>query len=102
MAQWGGLFCPVDILEQPDGTFLVTDQVPSLTCFAPDGERLGRCRPSLNGAHGMARDGLGNLYLAETQPSAVTKMRLPHHVMPVRDPSSRLSLKFWRVRSPGH
>jgi peptidylglycine monooxygenase len=75
LASWGGLSRPMDIFEQDDGTILVTDRVPSLTCFAPDGGRLGRCRPSLNGAHGVAGDRHGNLYLAETEPTSVTRMR---------------------------
>jgi peptidylglycine monooxygenase len=73
---WDGLSRPMDIFERQDGTFLVTDRVPSLTCFAPDGARLGRCRPSLNGAHGVAGDRLGNLYLAETEPASVTRLAL--------------------------
>lgn len=74
--EWGGLFHPMDIFEDADGTIFVTDQVPSLTAFAPDGTRLGRCRPSLNGAHGIFGDAAGNLFLAEIQPSCVTRLRL--------------------------
>jgi len=76
LATWDGLSRPMDMFEQDDGTVLVTDRVPSLTCFAPNGDRLGRCRPSLNGAHGIAGDRHGNLYLAETEPTSVTRMRL--------------------------
>jgi hypothetical protein len=73
---WGGLSRPMDIWEQNDGTFLVADQLPSLTRFSSNGQRLGRCRPSLNGAHGIAGDHLGNLYLAETAPTSVTRLAL--------------------------
>jgi hypothetical protein len=73
---WGGLSHPMDIFEQDDGTFLVADRLPSLTRFAPNGERLGRCRPSLNGAHGVAGDRLGNIYLAETEPTSITRLAL--------------------------
>jgi peptidylglycine monooxygenase len=73
---WNGLSHPMDIFEQDDGTFLVTDRLPSLTRFAPNGERLGRCRPSLNGAHGVAGDRLGNIYLAENEPTSVTRLAL--------------------------
>ena len=58
-----------------DGTILVSDQIPSLTAFAPDGARLGRARPSLNGAHGIARDGTGTVDLAEIEPTSVTVLR---------------------------
>lgn len=73
---WGGLSRPMDIFEQDDGTFLVADQLPSLTRFAANGQRLGRCRPSLNGAHGIAGDHRGNLYLAEIAPTSVTRLAL--------------------------
>jgi peptidylglycine monooxygenase len=66
----------MDIFEDADGTLFVTDRVPSLTAFAPDGSRLGRCRPSLNGAHGIFGDAAGNLFLAEIQPNCVTRLRL--------------------------
>jgi peptidylglycine monooxygenase len=76
LADWRGLCRPMDIFETPAGIVLVTDQVPSLTAFAPDGTRIGRCRPSLNGAHGIFGDTAGNLYLAEIQPNCITRMRL--------------------------
>lgn len=76
IASWRGLCRPMDMVEQADGTILVSDIVPSLTAFSPSGERLGRARPSLNGAHGIAGDAHGDLYLAEIDPSSVTKMRL--------------------------
>jgi peptidylglycine monooxygenase len=74
LADWRGLCRPMDIFETPAGHFLVTDQVPSLTAFAADGTRIGRCRPSLNGAHGIFGDSAGNIYLAEIQPNCITKM----------------------------
>jgi streptogramin lyase len=73
--EWGGLCRPMDIFIDAAGVIYVTDQVPSLTAFAPDGRRLGRCRPSLNGAHGIYGDANGNLFLAEIQPNCVTRMR---------------------------
>ena len=65
---------PMDLCERDDGVILVTDQVPSVNAFAPDGERIGRGRPSLNGAHGIALGGAGEIYLAEIDPSFVTKL----------------------------
>lgn len=76
LANWDGLCRPMDLCALPGGTILVTDQVPSLTAFDPDGTRLGRARPSLNGAHGIAVDGQGSLYLAEIDPSSITKLRV--------------------------
>jgi peptidylglycine monooxygenase len=78
LAEWRGLCRPMDIFADAAGVIFVTDQVPSLTAFAPDGRRLGRCRPSLNGAHGIFGDARGNLFLAEIQPNGITRMRLQH------------------------
>lgn len=74
LMDWRGLCRPMDLLERDDGVILVSDQVPSLTAFAPDGERLGRARPSLNGSHGVALAPDGEIYLAEIDPSSVTKL----------------------------
>ncbi len=75
LGAWDGLCRPMDLCETAEGLILVTDQVPSLTAFAPDGTRLGRARPSLNGAHGIARDGGETIYLAEIEPTSVTVLR---------------------------
>ena len=57
------------------GSFYVTDQVPRLSWFGGDGKLLGRCRPVLNGAHGMWRDAKsGVIYLAEQTPSRITRL----------------------------
>ena len=64
----------MDLCEDADGMILVTDQVPSVTAFSPSGERIDRARPSINGAHGIARDAAGDLYLAEIEPTSVTKL----------------------------
>jgi DNA-binding beta-propeller fold protein YncE len=74
LMNWRGLCRPMDLLERDDGAILVSDQVPSLTAFAPNGERLGRARPSLNGSHGVALGPDGAIYLAEINPSSVTKL----------------------------
>jgi peptidylglycine monooxygenase len=52
----------------------VTDLVPSLSMLSPDGRMLGRCRPVLNGAHGVWGDADGNLFLAEPNPSRITRL----------------------------
>ena len=69
LAEWRGLCRPMDLCERDDGVILVTDHA-----FAPDGTRIGRGRPSLNGAHGIALGKAGETYLAEIDPSFVTKM----------------------------
>jgi peptidylglycine monooxygenase len=50
--------------------------VPSLQKVGPKGERLGRCRPMLNGAHGIFGTPDGDLLLAEVNPSRITRLRL--------------------------
>jgi hypothetical protein len=74
LADWRGLCRPMDLCEREDGVILVTDQVPSVMAFTPDGARIDRARPSLNGAHGIAFGRMGEIYLAEIEPSAVAKL----------------------------
>ncbi len=57
-----------------DGVILVSDQAPSLIAFAPDWERLGGARPSLNGAHGVDCGRSGEIFRADTSPSGVTPL----------------------------
>ncbi len=73
---WGGLENPMDIWVDHRGMVFVTDQIPSVVQFTADGQLVGRCRPSLNGAHGIFGDGQGHLYLAEMNPPSLTRMRL--------------------------
>ncbi|WP_375459428.1 hypothetical protein [uncultured Enterovirga sp.] len=73
-AIWRGFRQPLDIWGEADGTIFVTDLVPSLHMLAPDGTRLGRCRPVLNGAHGIWGGRDGHLYLAEPNPSRLTRL----------------------------
>jgi DNA-binding beta-propeller fold protein YncE len=75
ITEWGDLYHPMDIYAGPDGMVYVTDQTPRLSMFAPDGTLVGRCRPVLNGAHGIWGDSRGNLYLAELAPeNRVTRL----------------------------
>jgi hypothetical protein len=71
---WTGFVKPLDLWGNAAGHLYVTDLVPTLTLLSPRGERLGRCRPVLNGAHGISGDKDGNLYLAEPSPSRVTRL----------------------------
>lgn len=70
---WGGFKQPLDIWGDGDALF-VTDLVPSLSMLSHDGKLLGRCRPVLNGAHGVWGDADGNLFLAEGNPSRITRL----------------------------
>lgn len=68
---------PMDVHGGPDGSFYVTDQTPRLSWFSREGRLLGRCRPVLNGAHGVWRDARGGvIYLAEMNPSRIMR-RVP-------------------------
>jgi hypothetical protein len=71
---WYGFKQPLDIWGDDEDNLFVTDLVPSLSMLTSDGEFVGRCRPVLNGAHGVWGDGSGNLYLAEVSPSRVTRL----------------------------
>jgi peptidylglycine monooxygenase len=62
---WPDLYHPMDIYVDGQGRVYVTDQIPRLSLFSPDGTLIGRCRPVLNGAHGVFGDSHGDLYLAE-------------------------------------
>jgi peptidylglycine monooxygenase len=70
----------MDIYIDALGRTYVTDQIPRLTMFAPDGTLLGRCRPVLYQPHGIFGDSQGDLYIAEPAPmDRLTKLvRLPH------------------------
>ncbi|HYF07304.1 MAG TPA: peptidase [Acetobacteraceae bacterium] len=72
LADWRGNHKPMSVHGGPDGTLLVTDQVPQLSLLAPDGAILGRCRPVLNGAHGIWRAPDGRIFLSEQNPPRIT------------------------------
>ena len=74
LAVWPDFYHPMDIFQDAEQRVYVTDQVPRLSMLAPDGTLLARCRPVLNGAHGMWGDAAGNLYMAEMNPSRVTRL----------------------------
>lgn len=74
LAEWNDFPRPMDIWSDPEGAVYVTDQVPRLSRLSPEGDLIGRCRPVLNGAHGICGDAQGRLYLAEVNPSRVTRL----------------------------
>jgi len=71
---WTGFKQPLDIWGDPEGNLFVTDLVPTLTMLTSDGKLVGRCRPVLNGAHGLCGDQDGNIFLAEPSPSRLTRL----------------------------
>jgi DNA-binding beta-propeller fold protein YncE len=82
---WGGFHQPVAIWGDDEGCAYVSDMVPSLQKVGPKGERLGRCRPMLNGVHGISGTPDGDILLAEGNPSRITRLRLqPAKASPLR------------------
>jgi DNA-binding beta-propeller fold protein YncE len=74
LGAWTDLYHPMDIYVDGAGTVYVTDQIPRLSIYAPDGGMLARGRPVAIGAHGIWGDSRGNLYLAEMGVNQVTKL----------------------------
>ena len=74
-----GLYHPMDLYIDRNGMVYVSDQVPRLSMLLPEGELVGRCRPSPFISHGVFGDSRGNFYLAETPPEdRLTRLtRLP-------------------------
>ena len=73
LTMWEDVYRPMDIFETPQG-ILVSDQVPRVTLFALDGRVAGRCRPVLNGAHGIWGGLNGSIFCAEMIPSRLTRL----------------------------
>lgn len=70
---WEDVYRPMDIFETTQG-ILVSDQVPRVTLFSHDGHVTGRCRPVLNGAHGIWGSPDGSIFCAEMIPSRLTRL----------------------------
>jgi NHL repeat len=75
IAVWEDFYRPVAIWGDVEGKAYITDSVPRLHCIGPGGERIGLCRPVLNGAHGIFGTPSGDLLLAEGNPSRITRMK---------------------------
>lgn len=71
---WADFRKPLDVWGDASDSLYVTDLVPTLTRLAPDGTVTGRCRPVLNGAHGIWGDAAGPIFLAEPNPSRITRL----------------------------
>ena len=74
LEEWGDVYHPMDIYVDNRGLVFVTDQIPRLSLFTPDGALIGRSRAVWNGAHGIAGNAAGDLYLAEMQPNRITRL----------------------------
>lgn len=72
--EWGDFYHPMDLYEDDSGMVYVTDQIPRLSMLSPDGRLVGRCRPVLNVPHGVWGNAEGDIFLAEMNPSRVTKL----------------------------
>jgi DNA-binding beta-propeller fold protein YncE len=77
--EWRDLYHPMDLYIDQAGMVYVSDQVPRLSMLSPEGDLIGRCRPSTFNSHGVFGDSRGNFYLAETPPEdRLTRLaRLP-------------------------
>jgi DNA-binding beta-propeller fold protein YncE len=72
------VFHPMAVVVDTENMVLVSDQIPRLSMFDPQGRLAGRCRPALYGGHGMCLDRAGNIYLAELRVNRTTRLkRLP-------------------------
>ncbi len=65
---------PMALAATPAGGLLVTDQVPRLSLYNAEGRLVGRCRPVLQGAHGVALGANGSIWLAEPNPNRLTRL----------------------------
>ncbi|MGH7331426.1 MAG: peptidyl-alpha-hydroxyglycine alpha-amidating lyase family protein [Candidatus Rokuibacteriota bacterium] len=72
--EWGDLYHPMDIYVDRTGTVYVTDQIPRITMYSPEGRMLARGRPAAYGGHGVWGNSRGDLYLAEVNLTQVTKL----------------------------
>lgn len=73
--EWSDLYHPMDIFVDDGGYVFVTDQIPRVTMFSPEGALIGRCKPVAIGGHGLWGDSTGNLYFAEVAPiNRITKL----------------------------
>ncbi len=68
------MFHPMDLCVDARGLIFLADQTPSLILLSPGGERLGRCKPVDEGAHGVAINAAGDVFLSELTPPRITKL----------------------------
>lgn len=62
---WPDVYHPMEICRDGNGLIYVSDQIPRITLFDPDGTLVGRCRTPLPYlAHGMAVSAGGDIFLS--------------------------------------
>jgi outer membrane protein assembly factor BamB len=81
LGEIGDLHKPMGIAEGPDGLIYVTDQIPRLSAFDPEGRLVGRCRTFGVYGHGVRVAADGAIFIVEMQPSHVTRL------VPLDEPS---------------
>lgn len=74
LAVWDQFYRPSSIWIDAKDIIHVVDAIPTLTALKADGTVVGRCRPSLNGPHGMCGSEDGTIYLAETNPHRISRL----------------------------
>ncbi|MDX3805419.1 hypothetical protein ACXIUS_21210 [Bosea thiooxidans] len=74
LAVWDAFLRPQDVVADARDRIYVCDSIPTLSLLSPDGVLLGRCRPVLNGAHGLWLGPAGDIFLAETSPNRITSL----------------------------
>ena len=72
VTEWRDFFHPMDICQDAQGIFYVTDQVPRITMLSPDGLLVTRGRTPFFG-HGMWVNSKGDIYLTDNA-AGVTKL----------------------------
>jgi peptidylglycine monooxygenase len=72
LTEWRDFYHPMDIYQDGEGVFYVTDQIPRITMLNAEGEIVTRGRTPYNG-HGLWLDTQGNIYLAGND-TGVTKL----------------------------
>lgn len=70
-----GVYKPMALEILADGTLLCTDQTPTLSAFAPNGELVGRCRTFGTFGHGLAVASDGTVVVAEMLPNRISFLR---------------------------
>ena len=71
---WEGFNRPMDLCEDAEGFYYVSDQTPRLSRLDADGNLAGRCRPVWNVPHGVAVNADGVFYVTEMNPNSLTRL----------------------------
>jgi DNA-binding beta-propeller fold protein YncE len=74
LAAWRDHYKPLGLFADDQDRLYVTDGISRLTQVSPQGALLGRCRPVMGMAHGLTIAPDGSIYLAEGNPSRLTRL----------------------------